>query len=147
MKTEADCAKAAKAVALMEQWKMLKEEQHLSGSQAAKLLHKSAVWFSRYRKSYEREGLAAFTRERGGARAARRLFTDLPPWFLPGAKFFHLNTNLSRTKGCVPEAIRRTIALPKWPPAVQARLARICADADLRSGRAGSFRQTNFCPR
>jgi hypothetical protein len=129
MKTESNLVKAQKAAALCEQWTRLKVENHLSGNQAAKALGRSPVWFCRWWKRYQSEGVAAFQRERGELGAARRLFRDLPPWFMPLAKFFYLNTNLHRTRGSIQEAIRRTVMLPKVPPAVQARVANICRDA------------------
>jgi hypothetical protein len=73
-------------------------------------------------------------RERREMGAARRLFKDLPQWFLPSCKFFYLNTNLSRTRGSIQEAIRRTVALPKCPNAVMGRLSSICIESGWQPG-------------
>lgn len=36
-------------------------------------------------------------------------------WFIPAARFFYLMSNTARNQGSVPEAVRRTISLPKTP--------------------------------
>ncbi|HEV7925331.1 MAG TPA: hypothetical protein VGR14_08255 [Verrucomicrobiae bacterium] len=122
-----DLTVAADAQALFRQWERLKEEQHLSGNQAAAALGKSAVWFCRKKKAGG--DAAAFTPKPRAATAKRKLFTDLPKWFLPAARFFYLLTNRTSTRGSVPEALRRTVDLPRCPAAVQARLAKVLVSA------------------
>ena len=115
VQTVADCAAAEKAAAHCLAWQTLKTTQHLSGNQAAAVLGKSPAWFSVNFPRYQREGSAAFLPSRRELGAQRRHFTDLPPWFLPVARFYYLTSNLTRTRGSVPEAIRCTISLPKCP--------------------------------
>ena len=114
---------------LCREWIRLKFEENLSGNQAASLLGKSPAWFSINVAKYQRGGLAALLPERRELGANRRLFPDLPRWFLPVAKFYYLTSNLSSTRGSVPEAIRCAISLPHCPPAVQARLIKVCLKA------------------
>ena len=129
MNTDTNYASAEAAVALLHAWQTLKQEQGLSGNQAARVLKRPPSLFCRWNQRYQREGTAGLLRPSREPGAARKLFRDLPAWFLPVAKFFFLNTNLCRNRGSIPEAIRRTILLPKCPPAVQIRIAAVCAAA------------------
>jgi hypothetical protein len=133
MNTEYDHRAAETAGALLLAWQTLKTQQNLSGNQAAALLGKSPAWFSIHGPRWRREGIAAFLPERRELGAQRRLFTGLPAWFLPVAKFYYISSNLTRTRGSVPEAIRRTIALPHCPPAVQGRLLKIISDTGWKA--------------
>ncbi len=127
--TSEDVAAAEQAATLCREFTRLKSEEHLSGNQAASLLGKSPAWFSVNAGRYQRGGLAALMPERRALGADRRLFRDLPPWFVPVAKFYYLIGNLTATRGSVPEALRCTISLPACPAAVQERLIKVCEDA------------------
>ena len=127
-----DQARAQDSANLCREWHRLRTEEDLSGNQAAAVLGKSPAWFSVNFPRWQRDGVAAFLPERRELGAARTLFTDLPEWFLPVAKFYYLNTNLTSTRGSVPEAIRCTISLPACPPAVQRRLIKVCMNQGWR---------------
>ncbi|HEX3989339.1 MAG TPA: hypothetical protein VHZ30_07890 [Verrucomicrobiae bacterium] len=83
-----DYHEAQIAANLCREWHRLKTEGHLSGNQAAASLGKSPSWFSINFPRWQRGGVAAFLPERRELGAARRLFTDLPAWFMAVARFF-----------------------------------------------------------
>jgi hypothetical protein len=89
----ADHYAAEQSAALCREWHRLKSECNLSGNQAAAALGKSPAWFSINFPRWQRGGVAAFLPQRRGLGETRRLFTDLPAWFLPVAKFFYLCSN------------------------------------------------------
>ena len=130
--TATDQQTAEESSAVCREWHRLKTEEHYSGNQAASALGKSPSWFAVNFPRWQREGAAAFLPERRELGAARKLFTDLPAWFLPVAKFYYLNTNLTSTRGSVPEAIRCAISMPVCPPAVQRRLIKVCINHGWR---------------
>lgn len=129
---ETDFHEAQVSANLCREWVRLKEVEHFSGNQAAKALGKSPGWFSINVPKFTREGIAAFLPERRELGAMRKLFCDLPAWFLPVARFYYLNTNLTSTRGSVPEAIRCTISMPQCPPSVQRRLIKVCMNNGWR---------------
>ncbi|HEY3913382.1 MAG TPA: hypothetical protein VGN61_02750 [Verrucomicrobiae bacterium] len=102
---EADHHAAERSASLCREWHRLKSEEHLSGNQAAAALRKSPAWFSINFPRYQRGGAAAFLPERRELGENRRLFTDLPSWFLPVTRFYYLNSNMERTRGSVPESL------------------------------------------
>jgi hypothetical protein len=130
---DGDYQSAERDAAACREFLRLKNELHYSGNQAADYCGRSPAWFSKNILRWQRHGLAAFLPERRELGAARKLFTDLPAWFLPVAKFYYLNTNLNSCQGSVPEAIRCTISLPKCPNAIQRRLIKVCLNAGWQS--------------
>lgn len=126
-----DYSEAIASGELCKEWRRL-QDNGLSASQAARMLIRPAAWFSVNYPRWKREGLAAFMPQRRELGAARKLFTDLPEWFLPVATFYYLTTNLNETRGSMPEAILRTISLPHCPPAVQRRLIKVCVNNGFR---------------
>jgi hypothetical protein len=129
MNTQSAWASAVADANLLTAFETIKREQGLSGNQAAALLGRSPAWFSINYRLWKREGVAGLVpmvREIG---AQRHLFKELPGWFVPVLRFFWLLTNRTRLDGSIPEAIRRTIDLPKCPPAVQGRLMQTCQAA------------------
>jgi hypothetical protein len=88
----------------------------ISKRQAALILGKSPSFFSGHNSFLERYklgGVDALMPPPRGKVKNRAL--DLPAWFIPAARFFYLCSNLRRNGGSVPEAVRRTIELPKLP--------------------------------
>jgi hypothetical protein len=86
--------------------------------QAAKLLGKSPSFFSgenSFLERYKSGGMAALLPPPVRERSAANRF-EVPPWFVPAAKFFYLISNLRRDGGSIPEAVRRVISLPNLPP-------------------------------
>jgi hypothetical protein len=100
---DTDFQTAQIAANICREWHRLKTEENLSGNQAAAALGKSPSWFSVNFPRWQRGGVAAFLPERRELGAARRIFTDLPGWFLVVARFFYLNTNLTSSRGSLPK--------------------------------------------
>jgi hypothetical protein len=104
-----------------EQFLELTQGQHLSVTAAARQLGRAASFFSGSDSAlarYLREGLAGLLpqRRRAGARpASLTAAIEGLKWFIPAAKFFYLHSNVSAERGSVPEAVRRTISLPRLP--------------------------------
>ena len=129
---DADEAHAHASDALCREFLRLKTEEHFSANQAASALHRSPAWFSVNFPRWQRLGLAAFRPQHRPLGARRRLFPDLPAWFVPVARFYWLISDLNWARGSIPEAIRCAISLPQCPPNVQRRLAKVCHDAGWR---------------
>ena len=121
--TEDDHAEARRQANLCQRFEALKRQGY-SGNQAAASLGKAPSWFSIHFPRFQREGEAAFLPPRRALGAGRRLFTDLPGWFLSACRFYYLLSNLNGTQGSVPEAIRRAVSLPVAPNAIKMRLLR-----------------------
>lgn len=106
---------------LCEQFLHLTQREHLSVTSAARRLGKSPSFFSGEQSTlarYLRGGVAALAPNRRNSGAAPSdLTADIEAlgWFIPAARFFYLNTNLTEERGSIPEAIRRTISLPHLP--------------------------------
>lgn len=114
-----------------EEYHRLTTTEHLSGNQASVQIGRSPAWFSINVPKWRREGAAAFLPKRRELGADRKLFLDLPDWFVPACKFFWLLTNHDHEGGSIPAAIRRSISLPVCAPAVMARLRRHLGVAEI----------------
>lgn len=104
--------------------------------QAAMFLGKSPSFFSgenSYLVQFQRGGVAALVPKVRERQAANRF--EVPPWFIPAAKFLYLISNLRRDGGSVPEAVRRVISLPNlphgWTDALKARFLKAINLAEL----------------
>jgi hypothetical protein len=88
----------------------------VSVRQAASVLNRSVSFFSgdgSYLARFQRGGLAALLPAPRDTSAMVRF--HVPAWFIPVAQVFYVYSNLRRSSGSVPEAVRRTIALPSLP--------------------------------
>ncbi len=106
------------------QYDRLRHEHHLSLTGAAKFLGKSPSLFSGLNSAYarfKRGGVSALlpdnivSRRHSPSGELSRQIGDLG-WFIPAARFFYLNTNRNSQHGSIPEAVRRSLALPNLPP-------------------------------
>ena len=85
----------------------------MSNRRAAQILGKSPSFFSgqdSYLARYQRdgfEGLLPTARE-----TPARGILDLPPWFIPAAKFIYLWSNYRRCGGSVTESVLRVVSFP-----------------------------------
>jgi hypothetical protein len=113
MNTQSAWASALADANLLSAFEAIKKEQGLSGNQAAVMLGRSPAWFSINYRLWKREGIAGLVPRVREIGSQRHLFKDLPGWFVPTLRFFWLLTNRTRMDGSIPEAIRRTIGLPK----------------------------------
>jgi hypothetical protein len=82
---------------------------------AAQELGRPASFFSGQNSPYakfKRGGLAALLPAR---RESVARVMEVPPWFVPAARFFYLLSNRTQYAGSVPDAVVRTISLPGLP--------------------------------
>ena len=122
-----------------EEFIRLTEIEHCTLTGAARMLGRSPSQFSgpdsmlaRYRRGGRT--VAALLPERGARQAAANT-SDLTQqiealgWFVPAAKFFYAQSNVSDGRGSVPEAIRRVISLPHlpvgWKTAMREKFAKV----------------------
>jgi hypothetical protein len=110
---ERDVIRAEKIAAVCRKFLSLTKDG-VSLRLAAKILGKSTSFFSGH-DSY----LARFQRGEqlvpGPRDTSAMIRFHVPPWFIPVCRVFYLYSNLRRNGGSVPEAVRRTIALPSLP--------------------------------
>lgn len=116
-----ELAEAREAANICERFLELTQQQHLSVTAAARLLGRAPSYFSgrdSMLARYLREGVAGLAPARRNAGAPPSTLTERIEalvWFVPAAKFFYIHSNRTEDRGSVPEAIRRTISLPRLP--------------------------------
>lgn len=119
--TEPGQRQAQALATLCEEFIRLTTQEGYGVVQAAGLLNKRPSFFSGRNSvlaRYRRGGIAALAPAlRDGAAQRGDLAREIESlrWFIPAAKFFYLLSNRTWSKGSVPEAVRRTIALPELP--------------------------------
>jgi hypothetical protein len=108
--------KAEQIAAFCRKFEELTENGETSLRLAARLLGKPVSFFSgadSYLARFQRGGVAALQPALRDTSAMVRF--HVPAWFIPAAQAFYAYSNLRRNKGSVPEAVRRTVALPSLP--------------------------------
>lgn len=121
--TDPDLRDAEERAAACREFLRLTQQEHFSLVGAAKALGRSPSQFSgrdSMLARYLRGGVAALVKIQNPESRIQNL-SDLTKqieslgWFIPAARFFYSQSNLSDGRGSVPEAIRRTISLPNLP--------------------------------
>jgi hypothetical protein len=106
---------------LLEGFLHLTQVEHMTATAAARALGRSPSFFSGRAsalRAYQRDGLAGLApAPRDGSASVSDLTRQIEavPWFIPAARYYYLNTNLTVDRGSLREAVMQTISLPVLP--------------------------------